>query len=566
MNIGDLLRTAGVISPEQLQAALDHQKANGGSLGHALVALGFVGDEEVAKLLSRLYDVPRIDLEGVVPDPAAIRMLPAEMARKLQVVPVSVAGRVLTIATADPTDVVAVDSIAFRTGCNVKQVVAPESALKAAIDRHYGSTRPVPSDSSGQPQPAVAPAEPAAPVFLHPPTRAVWWLVAVNVAIFGLELLWGGSSSPLTLHRMGAGLGRAAVAHQPWRVLSAAFLHVNVVHLVLNMWALVVFGRILEVMLGARRFIVLYGLSALGGGLASSLVHAAILSAGASGAVWGLMTAQIALIVRLKKERGPEAVPVPTSALVKPLVINFLFSLLPFVDLSAHLGGGAVGAGLIFSGVMWGPRPSAAWRPAAWTASLAMAGCMVVALAHGRPWELRWPPPLVPRAIAGTPITLAVPRGLEAQYGRGSSRRVLLGAKAGRGRFGAAEAPVSGAGRPRLGHPAAREGRILGGIAPGGQIGRSPGGFAGVPLHESESEPHVGDGRRALVGAARGGGGCRRPPELGQARLRHRGRSRDPVPGLLGRRFAPDLSLTSHRTALTSFCGVFTSGTWQMRY
>ena len=418
MNIGDLLRTAGVISPEQLQAALDHQKANGGSLGHALVALGFVGDEEVAKLLSRLYDVPRIDLEGVVPDPAAIRMLPAEMARKLQVVPVSVAGRVLTIATADPTDVVAVDSIAFRTGCNVKQVVAPESAMKAAIDRHYGSTRPVPSDSSGQPQPAVAPAEPAAPVFLHPPTRAVWWLVAVNVAIFGLELLWGGSSSPLTLHRMGAGLGRAAVAHQPWRVLSAAFLHVNVVHLVLNMWALVVFGRILEVMLGARRFIVLYGLSALGGGLASSLVHAAILSAGASGAVWGLMTAQIALIVRLKKERGPEAVPVPTSALVKPLVINFLFSLLPFVDLSAHLGGGAVGAGLIFSGVMWGPRPSAAWRPAAWTASLAMAGCMVVALAHGRPWELRWPPPLVPRAIAGTPITLAVPRGLEAHPGR----------------------------------------------------------------------------------------------------------------------------------------------------
>jgi membrane associated rhomboid family serine protease len=412
MNIGDLLRTAGVISPEQLQAALDHQKANGGSLGHALVALGFVSDEDVAKLLSRLYDVPRIDLEQVVPDPAAIRMLPAETARKFQVVPVRVAGRVLTMATADPTDVVAVDSIAFRTGCNVRQVVAPESALKAAIDRHYGSTRPVPSDSSSLPQPAAAAAEPAAPVFLHPPTRAVWWLVTVNVAIFGLELLWGGSSSPLTLHRMGAGLGRAAVAHQPWRILSAAFLHVNVVHLALNMWALVVFGRILEVMLGARRFIVLYGLSALGGGLASSLVHAAILSAGASGAVWGLMTAQIALLVRLKRERGPEAVPVPTSALMKPLVINFLLSLLPFIDLSAHLGGGTVGAGLIFSGVMWGPRPSAVWRPAAWAASLAMAGCMVVALAHGRPWELRWPPPLVPRAIVGTPITLPVPRGL----------------------------------------------------------------------------------------------------------------------------------------------------------
>ena len=246
----------------------------------------------------------------------------------------------------------------------------------------------------------------------------MWSLVAVNVAIFGLELLWGGSSSPWTLRRMGAGLGRAGLASEPWRVLSAAFLHINLVHLALNMWALVVFGRMLEVWLGARRFIVLYGLSALGGGVASSLVHAQILSAGASGAVWGLMTAQIALIVRLKREHGPEVVPVPTSKLMMPLVINLLVSLLPFIDLSAHLGGGVVGAGLMLSGLMWGPRPAAAWRPAAWAASLAMAGCLALALAHGRPWELRWPPPLVPRAIAGTPITVPVPRGLNARPGR----------------------------------------------------------------------------------------------------------------------------------------------------
>jgi membrane associated rhomboid family serine protease len=417
--IGDLLRTAGVISPEQLKAARDYQKANRGSLGHALVTLGFVSDDNVAKLLSRLYDLPCIDLERDEPDPAVIRMLPAEMARKFQVVPVSVTGRVLTIATADPTNVIAVDNIAFRTGCNVKQVVAPESALKRAIDRYYGSTSSVPTRpgdlGAGVADPtAMVPSagRTAAPVFLHPPTRALWSLVAVNVAIFALELLWGGSSSPLTLFRMGAGLGRAGLAHEPWRVVSAAFLHVNIVHLALNMWALVVFGRMLEVMLGARRFVVLYGLSALGGGLASSLVHAQILSAGASGAVWGLMTAQIALLVRLKRLYGPEAVPVPMSALLKPLVINLLFSLLPFIDLSAHLGGGAVGAGLIFSGLMWGPRPSAGWRPAAWAASLAMAGCMAIALAHGRPWQLRWPPPLEPRAIAGTPMTLPVPRGL----------------------------------------------------------------------------------------------------------------------------------------------------------
>jgi rhomboid protease GluP len=251
-----------------------------------------------------------------------------------------------------------------------------------------------------------------------PLRSAVWALVAVNVAVFGLELLWGGVGSPITLHRMGAGLGRAGLADEPWRIVSAAFLHFNIVHLALNMWALVVFGRLLERMLGAHRLIVLYALSAAGGGLASSLVHAQILSAGASGAVWGLMTAQIALIVRLKMQQGAEQVPVPMSILVQPLVVNLLISVLPFIDLAAHLGGGFVGAGLIFSGLMWGPRPAAAWRPAAWAVSLAMAGCLVLALAHGRPWELRWPPPLVPRAIPGTPITVPVPRGQQARPGR----------------------------------------------------------------------------------------------------------------------------------------------------
>lgn len=253
---------------------------------------------------------------------------------------------------------------------------------------------------------------PANPAFAPPPTPASWSLVILNVVLFGLELLWGGGSAPSALHRMGAGLGRAGLAHEPWRIVSAAFLHVHVIHLVLNMWALVVFGRLLERMLGTQRFLVLYALSAAGGGLASSLAHAQILSAGASGAVWGLMTAQIAIMLRLKWLHGAQQVPVRTWLLVQPLVVNLLISLLPFIDLAAHLGGGVVGAGLILSGLMWGPRPAPAWRTAGWAAALAMAGCLTMALAQGRPWELRWPPPLVPRKIADTFITVPVPRGL----------------------------------------------------------------------------------------------------------------------------------------------------------
>jgi membrane associated rhomboid family serine protease len=250
--------------------------------------------------------------------------------------------------------------------------------------------------------------------------------VAVNVVVFALELAWGGSDSPLTLHRMGAGLGRAGLAHEPWRIISAAFLHFGVVHLALNMWALVVFGRMLEIILGARRFVVLYALCAAAGGLASSLVHAQILSAGASGAVWGLMTGQIALVVRLRREEGAERAPVQMSTLMQPLVVNLLFSLTPGIDMAAHLGGGVAGAGLILSGLVGWKRPEpAGWRWAAWGASLAMAACLAVALGHGRPWELRWPPSLVAQAIPDTPVIVGVPRGLQPQPSSDKDGRVF---------------------------------------------------------------------------------------------------------------------------------------------
>ena len=273
---------------------------------------------------------------------------------------------------------------------------------------------------------APAPQSPVEAVRVRPATPAAWALVAVNVAVFGLELAWGGSDSPLTLHRMGAGLGRAGLAHEPWRIVSAAFLHFSVLHLALNMWALLVFGRMLEIILGARRFVVLYALSAAGGGLASALFHTQVLSAGASGAVWGLMTGQIALIVRLKRQQGAERVPVRMSTLLQPLVVNLLFSLMPGIDLAAHLGGGVAGAGLILSGLIGWRRPEpAGWRPAAWGASLAMAACLAVALGHGRPWELRWPPSLVPRAIPDTPVTVQVPGGLQSAPSAGKDGTVF---------------------------------------------------------------------------------------------------------------------------------------------
>jgi type IV pilus assembly protein PilB len=141
VKLGELLLKENMVSPQQLQEALNHQKMNGGKLGKAFVSLGFVKDEEITSLLSRQYGVPSINLDHFEVDPAIIKIIPAETARKYQVLPLSRSGATLTIAMADPTNVFAMDDIKFMTGYNVEPVVASEGALEDSIDRYYGSNR-----------------------------------------------------------------------------------------------------------------------------------------------------------------------------------------------------------------------------------------------------------------------------------------------------------------------------------------------------------------------------------------------------------------------------------------
>ena len=141
VRLGELLLKENMVSPQQLQDALNHAKMSGGKIGKAFVSLGFVKDEEITSLLSRQYGVPSINLDHFEVDPAIIKIIPAETARKYQVLPLSRSGATLTIAMADPTNVFAMDDIKFMTGYNVEPVVASESALEDAIDRYYGSNR-----------------------------------------------------------------------------------------------------------------------------------------------------------------------------------------------------------------------------------------------------------------------------------------------------------------------------------------------------------------------------------------------------------------------------------------
>src|SRR3954463_5962064 len=96
VRIGELLLKEKRITPEQLQQALNTQKAGGGKLGYNLVKMGFVKDDDITPLLSKQYGVPSINLAQFEIDAAVIKLIAPDTARKYQVIPLSRAGGTLT--------------------------------------------------------------------------------------------------------------------------------------------------------------------------------------------------------------------------------------------------------------------------------------------------------------------------------------------------------------------------------------------------------------------------------------------------------------------------------------
>ena len=143
VKLGDLLLKQKLITPDQLEKALKLQREEGGKIGEALVRVGAVSEGDITETLSQQFGVPSIDLAHFEIDPAIIKVVPGEVARKYGVLPVNKTGATLTIAMGDPTNVFAMDDIKFMTGYNVEPVVASEIALRKAIDKHYGTPRSV---------------------------------------------------------------------------------------------------------------------------------------------------------------------------------------------------------------------------------------------------------------------------------------------------------------------------------------------------------------------------------------------------------------------------------------
>ena len=135
--IGELLISEGLITPDQLTAALAEQRNSGGRLGYTLVKLGLVEELTLTRLLARQYKIPAVDLTKSDIDPALVRLVPAEIAIQHLVLPLKREGRVLYVAMADPTNIRVIDDLKFRTRSDIYPVIAGEYTLRTMIERMY---------------------------------------------------------------------------------------------------------------------------------------------------------------------------------------------------------------------------------------------------------------------------------------------------------------------------------------------------------------------------------------------------------------------------------------------
>jgi membrane associated rhomboid family serine protease len=197
------------------------------------------------------------------------------------------------------------------------------------------------------------------PADLRTAPLATKWLIGINVAIYAGLVLAGGGTNLMSLPdselarqlwlvgggwQWGPGVGVAE--GEWWRLVSSGFMHANLIHLGMNMLVLWILGSMLEPAIGRPRFLALYAASLLAGSMGVMLIEPTAATVGASGAIFGLMGASVAL----QRARGINPW---QSGLGGLILINLLITFgVPGISVGGHLGGligGLICGGAVFA-------------------------------------------------------------------------------------------------------------------------------------------------------------------------------------------------------------------------
>nr|HPN89123.1 ATPase, T2SS/T4P/T4SS family [Candidatus Omnitrophota bacterium] len=135
--IGDLLLEKGIISYPQLEQIKFEERQTGESLFKVVPRLGFMTQKEMVEFIAQHTDIPQVELANMMIDPEIIKLVPEELARKYQIIPVLRIGNALSCAMADVFNIYAIDELSAKTGLTIDPMIATEDEIKKAIDEFY---------------------------------------------------------------------------------------------------------------------------------------------------------------------------------------------------------------------------------------------------------------------------------------------------------------------------------------------------------------------------------------------------------------------------------------------
>jgi rhomboid protease GluP len=189
---------------------------------------------------------------------------------------------------------------------------------------------------------------------IHRYTPRLWvthLIIGANVAVFLAMIAYHVdfmNPTPMQLVAWGGNAGMLSLGQgQFWRLLTSVFVHIGLVHIGMNMLVLWNIGRFVERLVGNGMFLILYLLAGLAGSLASAIFHPQVVSAGASGAIFGLYGVLLGFLLRHRQTIPPQVLTSLRKTGGAFVIYNVLFSVaIPGIDLSAHLGGLVAGFAL----------------------------------------------------------------------------------------------------------------------------------------------------------------------------------------------------------------------------
>ncbi len=151
----DSLVNAGLLTMDQLSSIDQQAESRGVSPGTVIIERGLVSASDVAAVLEHEMGVPRVDLSSYAPEDTALALVPADVARARNMLPLFDIEGMLSVAIGDAMDVFALDEVAVDVGAELEPVLADTASVAAAIDQYYGGAMATPASAPRRRLPAT---------------------------------------------------------------------------------------------------------------------------------------------------------------------------------------------------------------------------------------------------------------------------------------------------------------------------------------------------------------------------------------------------------------------------